>query len=503
MLSFIKKNKLPLIILFFLSILYFALRLPNLTLQPIFADEAIYIRWAQVMKAEPTLRFLPLSDGKTPLFMWTLMPLFKIFPDPLFAGRILSIFSGFVTFLGAIFLGWKFFGKTTAAWSGFLIVVTPMIVFFDRMALVDSMLSAFSMWALIFSLLLIKNPRLDLSLILGFILGGGYLTKTPGMFNFLSIPAVFFIFNLSKTNLSRRLFKTIGLFLISILIGLFIYNLLRLGPGFSSLSLRNQDYIFSVSELLPRPLDPFIPHFNDLVDWLPKIITIPILMLILSGIALSIVLRNRAALAVCAWALIPLLIEMTFLRTFTARYILFSIPPLLTVAAWVISEIDSKLKMKSLIKILIFLLLLLPQATYFNYYSLTDPSKAPLPKSERRGYLEDWTAGYGLGEIAEYLRSQAGKGEIIVGTQGAFGTLPEGLQIYLDKNLNVKIAPSNKDFPRDLRRSAKHVPTFYVANTQNLASFEKGFELIKDYPKPEGFKKPPMSILLFKVLPAE
>jgi len=25
--------------------------------QPIFGDEAIYIRWAQVMKAEPTLRF--------------------------------------------------------------------------------------------------------------------------------------------------------------------------------------------------------------------------------------------------------------------------------------------------------------------------------------------------------------------------------------------------------------------------------------------------------------
>ncbi len=500
---FFKKNKFSLIILFFLCISYFVLRLPNLTLQPIFADEAIYIRWAQVMRAEPTLRFLPLSDGKTPLFMWVLMPMFKVFSDPLFAGRILSVFSGLLTFLGAIFLGWKFFNRQVGLWAGFLIVITPMVIFFDRMALVDSMLSFFSIWALIFSLLLIKNPRLDLSLILGFILGGGYLTKTPGMFNFLSIPAVFFTFNFSKRILTKRFFKSIGFFIVSILIGLMMYNLLRLGPGFSSLSLRNQDYIFSVQELIPRPLDPFIPHLNDLIDWFPKIITIPILVLIISGIFLSFVLRNRSALAVCAWALIPLLIEMAFLRTFTARYILFSIPPLLVIAAWVISEIDRKLKIKSLIKILIFLLLILPQTAYFNYYVLANPSKTPLPKNERRGYLEDWTAGYGLKEIANYLKSESGGREIVVGAQGTFGTLPDGLQIYLDKNTNIKIAPSNKDFPKDLRITAKEVPTFYVANAQNLSNFEEGFTLIKDYPKAEGFKAPPLSILLFKVTPAK
>ena len=51
-------------------IVFFLFRLINLTILPIFADEAIYIRWSQVMKAEPTLRFLPLSDGKQPLFVW-------------------------------------------------------------------------------------------------------------------------------------------------------------------------------------------------------------------------------------------------------------------------------------------------------------------------------------------------------------------------------------------------------------------------------------------------
>ena len=47
-------------------ILFFGilLRFTNLNSLPIFADEAIYVRWSQVMRAEATLRFLPLSDGK-------------------------------------------------------------------------------------------------------------------------------------------------------------------------------------------------------------------------------------------------------------------------------------------------------------------------------------------------------------------------------------------------------------------------------------------------------
>src|SRR3989344_360374 len=164
-------------------ILYFSLRLPNLTLQPIFADEAIYIRWAQVMRAEPTLRFLPVSDGKTPLFMWSLIPLLKIFEDPLFAGRFLSVLSGFVTLAGVFALSWLVFGKRSAFWAALIYAIVPYTVFFDSMALVDSMLAAFTIWSIFFSVWLLKSQRLDLSMILGFLLGGAMLTKTPAIVN--------------------------------------------------------------------------------------------------------------------------------------------------------------------------------------------------------------------------------------------------------------------------------------------------------------------------------
>ena len=83
-----------------LTLLYLLTRLINLTNLPVFADEAIYIRWAQVMRSEPSLRFLPLSDGKQPLFMWLIIPALKIFSDPLFAGRMISLGSGLLGLFG-------------------------------------------------------------------------------------------------------------------------------------------------------------------------------------------------------------------------------------------------------------------------------------------------------------------------------------------------------------------------------------------------------------------
>lgn len=497
--KFIARNKISIFILFILGLIYFALRLPSLTLQPIFADEAIYIRWAQVMRAEPTLRFLPLSDGKTPLFMWMMIPFFKFFSDPLLAGRVLSVFSGFFTFIGGVFLAWKFFNSRSALWVGLILAVTPMLVFFDRMALVDSMLSSFSLWALIFSLYLIKFPRIDLAMFLGYIMGGSLLTKPPGFFNLISLPASLFLFDFSNKDRPKRLLKILGLWVIVFVITMVIYNILRLGPGFSNLSNRNQDYIFSPEILLYRPLDPFIPHLNDLIDWLPKIVTLPILFLSLGGIFWSIYKRNKVALTILIWALIPLIIQMALLKTFTARYILFSFPPLLVLAGWFLSEI-LKYKSKWFLGLAAIIILII-QPAVFDYYLLTNPSLANLPREERRGYLEDWTAGYGLKQMANFLDLESKKSPIVVGTEGGFGTLPDGLQIYIDKNRQISIVPGKATVSSDLRKAASFHPTFFVANKSRYPAVEEGLTKIMEFPKAVGNSIPPDAMLLFRVYP--
>ena len=99
----IKNNFFRFLILILISFLYFFSRFQNLTSIPVFGDEAIYIRWAQIIQTEDTLRFIPQTDGKQPLFMWINAATLKIINDPLVAGRMISIFAGFGLVL-ALFL---------------------------------------------------------------------------------------------------------------------------------------------------------------------------------------------------------------------------------------------------------------------------------------------------------------------------------------------------------------------------------------------------------------
>ncbi len=132
------KENLPYILGGILILILFSLRFINLTRLPVFADEAIYIRWAQIMKAEETLRFLPLSDGKEPLFMWIMIPFLKVFSEPLIAGRMVSVLSGFGTLIGIVYLTWLLFkDKKVAIIAGLIYAIIPFAFFFDRMVLVD------------------------------------------------------------------------------------------------------------------------------------------------------------------------------------------------------------------------------------------------------------------------------------------------------------------------------------------------------------------------------
>ncbi len=505
--DYLVKHRRELLILVGLVAFYFLLRLPNLTLQPIFADEAIYIRWAQVMKAESTLRFLPLSDGKTPLFMWAMIPFLKFVQDPLLAGRLLSVVSGFFTLIGVFFLAKRVFNIRSAFWASLLYVITPYTVFFDRMALVDSMLAAFTVWIVFFAIWLTSSLRLDTSMILGYLLGGAILTKTPGMLNLFLLPLT--IMGFKYKGGSHTLIKLVILWVVAIIIALVMYNFLRLGPNFHLLSSRNADYIFSPLELVGRPLDPFIPHFRDIADWFPKLLTWPILLSVIMGIIYLLFgiwqqsFRGPSLLGgiVLLWAIIPLLLNMAFLKTFTARYLLSSIPLLLILAGFGVTKLLPRLAYIKRFPVVLMLLVLLPLPLYFNFLLLTSPSKAPLPKEERRGYFEEWTAGYGFAEIAKFLIEESKDKKIVLGTEGSFGTLPDGIQIYLDKS-KIQIVSGKATISAELRNAAKDNLTYLLGNKSNLEGSVDNVVLIKEYPKSKPLDNSPQDfVVLYQVLP--
>ncbi len=429
------------IILLLISLLALLLRLINLTILPVFADEAIYIRWSQIMANEPTLRFLPLSDGKQPLFMWILMFVVHRFSDPLFIGRLLSIATGMGTLLGIFALSLILFkSKKAALVSALIYAVSPFTFFFDRMALVDSMLAMFTIWTIVLGILTAKTKYPSFAMLTGFTLGGALLTKSPAIFTAILLPTTWVLsdFPRKKEKLALHILQAVFLLSISFLIALTLYNIQRLGPNFHMLALRTKDYVYPISHLWENPKDPFKPYFHRGLKWIW--IMGPSFLYSLAAISLLVRPKKfvREKLLLLLWFIFPLSIQAMFAKTFTARYILFALPPL-----FVLSGISSSYNNKKVLHFAyLFLLIFILQSSIFNLNLLTDPQKANLPRSERSGYLEEWTAGTGIKEVADYLKKEAKKNpdtQIIVGTEGYFGTLPDGLQMYLENISNITV----------------------------------------------------------------
>ena len=486
----IAKYKAPILITL-LFITYFSLRTTNLNLQPVFCDEGIYIRWAQKVAQNPKENlFIPLTDGKTPLFMWLIASFLKLIKDPLIAGRAVSVLAGILSLIGTIYLGKKFFNIKTALTAGFFFATTPFLVFFDKMALTDSLLASLSFWSLILALEVSKSGSIKKTIILGLALGLSILTKIPGIFNFINLPLAL----LATT--SKKLKKSITNLTIAGLIGASIYNLLRFSSYFERLSQRNDYYHFPIKRLLEKPFDPLFGNLTQATEFMSKMMTWPIFFLFISGIIYSIYKRERTNIVILLWGIIPLIAMASLLKVYTARYLLPSIVPFVFMASYAFVKLTERIKTKALS--LALLIAVLTPSFVFDYHLLKDPQNANLPAKEKEGYFEGWTAGYGLKEMAMFLEEKAKEERILLVTAGAFGTLPDGIGIYLFENPNIEIWYSNSYLELYIYEAAKERKTFFLVHKSNFTP-NPNLKLIKEIPKPPWKETPSDFLLLYEI----
>ncbi len=516
-----RKNSLFFFIsLILLSLIYFISRIYHLTNLPVFADEAIYIRWSQIIKNVETLRFIPLSDGKQPFFMWLVVPFLKIFSDPLFAGRITTVISGFFLSIGLVLLFsiistppkpsqqnplLYLFHSLVASFPQNLIpliiyIFSPFSFFYDRLATADTLLSAFGVWSLLLTFLLYYFSRFDISIMLGTVLGLAWITKSPAIYFFvLSFGTILF---LSLLHTRKKLISNLIFISISLLIGFVIYNILRLGPQFHMIALRNQDYVWSLSDVLSHPLDPLKPHLSDIVTIFSYYYGLPLILLSIAGLLYLIASNLRShksnlssLIILLAWGLLPLIANAAIAKVFTTRYILFILPPIIILSSLSIHKLISRNRLFSIL--LIFSI----SSQLFKLYQMSfTPQNLSLPAIDQ-GYVVDWTSGWGIKEVSQYLKQRSLEANVIVGSEGYFGTLPDGLQIYTDGTPQLTIVGVGIDItsiPSNLLEAKAYGDEVYLLFNQSRlklpSSLYDELSIIKSYNKPDNDK-----LLLIKI----
>lgn len=456
---------------------------------PIFADEAIYIRWSQVMRAEETLRFLPLSDGKQPLYMWMVIPFLKFISDPLLAGRIFSTLCGISTLIGISSVSHLFFrNRKITITSALIYAVSPFTVFFDSLALVDGLLSMFGIWTIFFAYLALKYHRFDCAMLAGFMLGGAFLTKSPALYFALLLPFMLVLIDYPqpvKKNITI-IFKSLILLIPTYLIGLGFYNILRLGTNYHLLATRNMDYVYPISHLFENPFNPLLFHLSRTAEWIWLLGPSIIVVLLVLSFTLNTGKYFKFYLVLFIWTFVPLVVSAEFAKVFTARYILFSMPTFIILASSVFLSKQYPKVLSALTTLLIL------HAVVIDYLLIFDIQRAPLPADERSGYLEEWTSGYGIRAAKDYIikyHQEYPDKKIIVGTEGYFGTLPDGIQIYLNKYPEITVIGVGlglSEIPAPLTESRKAGnTTFLVINNSRLkVQPEKlNARLVAQYPK--------------------
>ncbi|MEK7070452.1 MAG: glycosyltransferase family 39 protein [Patescibacteria group bacterium] len=462
---------------------FFTTRLINLTTFPIFTDEGIYINWAKIAWKDASWRFISLTDGRQPLQTWGTIPFLKFFPDnPLLAGRLFAVFSGLATLLGIVFLTYYLFGKRASLIAGILYVLTPFFIFYDRLALVDSMVNAGFVWILFGSIVLVKTMRLDVALVLGLISGTALLAKSSSrLFIGLAALAPILGFEKNKKKLLSLISNFYFLFLISSFIALVMYNIQRLSPYLNFVAEKNKTFVLTFSEFLQSPFQ-LLFHNTQIIPY--YIASESGYVLILFGlIGLYFLFKKDVRLAgyLTLWIVLPFFAISSFAKVVYPRYLIFFVTTLLILAAYFLTRI----KKKNILVLCSTLYVL--SVAYLNYTMLFDQSKIPLPAIDRWQYIEGVSSGWGLKELMTRAKDESQGKRVILIAEGNFGVVGDMLNASLAPNDNVNVKGY---WPLEKKHLVENQPLLKKDKVFIVFSHRKEFPTDWPMKKVEEYHKP-------------
>lgn len=447
------------------AVLYFATHLFALTNLPVFADEAIYIRWTQLIIDEPVrYAFFPLNDGKTPLFIWAMLPFQYLFTDQLFAGRFVAVIFGFfqVLLTGAVVK--KLGGSRLAEMIAMVMVtVLPYWFFHHRMALMDGLLTFWITLSFFIALsiqeLVIKRTENSVechctipSTLGAIFYGKGTLLVLAGAISFgaalwtkipaiLAIPALLIpVFWHPAKLLGTWIYRAIPLGAM-IFGGLCVFLLLKLQPAFSQLFSRGGDFLYPVSEVLAGAWTITLQQIPTYLSYFVSYLSPGVMLLLVFGLFLPHEKRRPVVVLVLAglsfMAPITLLGKVVYARYFLPAAPFFTIAAVVTIdslLSW-IRTITTTPAQKLQAKVVLTLTGLLMATTAVPYItaSFFNPNTTPFVPTDRVQYLTEWSSGHGIKQAIDLLQTEAQTKRIAVATEGYFGTLPDAIVMYLHR----------------------------------------------------------------------
>lgn len=472
--------------LIFITVFYFLIRTVYLTSIPIFNDEAIYLDWGWRETHVPGYLYYSLYDAKQPLLMWVFGIAQTLLDDPLFAGRFISVMTGYASLLGIYFVGKKIFGQNTGLLASALYSIIPIFSFYDRQALMESSMTALSIWSFFLLLLLWQTNMRKYAALLGGVLGVGFFIKSTALI-FVLIILLFYGYRWLRESKTRKsILRQLGIiFLVFLLMNI----LLLIQPQFWSTLHTNSRYSLTISELIHFPVSIWIRNITANLQIAFFYISPFVFLSAIGGFFMLFKIKTKQVRFYAAWFIMGIVLQSLLSRFASQRYTVAFLPLLIPVAAFFIAEIIRRMRAGvgvSLLLIAPAIFMTILQIFYPIEYFHLGSRYIAYPETQ---YINGYTSGYGVLEAVNYLKKEAKDRKIIVVVAENSGNPESAMNVYFNKFDNIPVAYLDASkHPEINKYDCLHIPapTYFVSRDEQLAGLDKFFVKKKTIHNPYG-----------------
>jgi hypothetical protein len=421
-------------------------RLAALRALPIFGDEAIFLRLARLVRADPSRNlWLPLNAPSAPLHPWLLALSLPFCRDPVTAGRLLSVVSGALLIpafawavrrMDALFSGESETRAAVVAATA-LTLTSPFLIFSARLARVDVLFAAEVALVTGLALELVIRARRGGRLIapaiaLGAVLGLTMLTRQAVSYVLWLLPP--FAALLAGPGNRRRLALATGLALI---LALALWAPMLVAPAWPDLSAR----IFHIAASRPSlPAGERIALFGRNLGiaaaafW--TYLTPPVVLAAIAGAGELVRTRRTRLLAfLAAWEVLLLVPAALFATDYFPRYALPASLPLLAVAAFGVASLGARIRGAGPV----FLAALALWGAVDVFRGERDWKRWRLLPIDRRQFVSGWSAGAASERAAAFLEARSREGRISVVVPQVSGNPSDAVWLLLEDAKSVRL----------------------------------------------------------------
>jgi 4-amino-4-deoxy-L-arabinose transferase-like glycosyltransferase len=481
--EFLKNKIIKNRVVLFLLFIYFCINLPNLTRLPIFNDESIYLDWGWFNTHFPGHLYDSLLDSKQPLMVWIFGIFENFFKDPLFAGRFVSVMIGSITALGIFTIAKKLLNESTAIIAIFLYSITPIFVFYNRQALMEASIACIGIWSFNAILNLLHKPSMRYGVILGIILGIGFLSKSSSLLFVVSSIFVVLFYSIIKKRA-----KFMKYYLISLLTFICVNIILFINPFFWQTLSSNSRYSLTLTDILTSAFSYWVNHLFGFFEI--GFIFITPLVFIYALVGAFIMLKNKIKECQVFFVYfgLALLLEILSVRSQNQRYIVSFLPFLVISASYILGILLKGNLLKKTTAILSFFIPLI-----LSFLIIFHPENYIMQLSKVSNYSEvsyilGQTSGYGINEVMEYIRehSSISQPSIILAPLN-IGNPESAVDLYSQKSSNLVTLHIDASFFPKLSQYKclnSEYPVFFVTRDDQRAGMDSYFSLEKSFPNP-------------------